>query len=223
MRLVAALIAALISAAPAVAQVTGDDGTAPLVVPIGADGGAAPFAPLPPPPPASPEAQRGKGRWYGWELMLSDALFLLLAVDGGGGRPELPTGSAGLPLGLVGGVTTPSALHFIHGNKRRAGFGLLVRGGVVGFVALAGGALNNTTSSSCANMDHCSGIDIDGGDLVLAGLMLVAAGGGITYAVSEYFGVSRVAVGAPPRPRATVMPTAYLRPSGGGLGLVGSF
>jgi len=218
MRIVAAQVAALIFVAPAVTHATATTAAA-----------IAPLPPLPPTPsgptPGTLEAPREKGRWYGWELILSDTLFLLIAGDGANQRPESGLGSAGFTVGLLGVAVVPSALHFVHGNRRRAGIGLLVRGGVVAFVASVWAASNDSTStsSSCAGMDHCSGIDIDGGDLVLGGLALVALGGGITYAVSEYFWRSRVPVAAPPRPRATVIPTATLHPGGGGLGLLGTF
>ena len=45
----------------------------------------------------------------------------------------------------------------------------------------------------------------------------IGAGG-----MGDFF-FSRVPVAAPPQPRATIVPTAYLRPGGGGLGLVGTF
>ena len=197
MRVFAALVAALISAAPGVTHATAAGDTAPVVVPAPA-GDTAPLAPLPP-PPVAPEPPREKGRWYGWELILSDTLFLLIAGDGANERPESGLGSTGFTVGLLGVAVVPSALHFVHGNRRRAGIGLLVRGGVVAFVASVWAASSDSTStsSSCAGMDHCSGIDIDGGDLVLGGLALVALGGGITYAVSEYFWLSRVPVAAP--------------------------
>jgi len=61
------------------------------------------------------------------------------------------------------------------------------------------------------------------GDIILLGMTLVALGGAITYVFIDDFFFSRVPVAAPPRPRATVVPTAYVRPGGGGLGLVGTF
>ena len=167
--------------------------------------------------PTAATAPREKGRWYGWELILSDTLFLLVANDRG---HETALGSAGLPIGLVGIVAAPPALHLIHGNTRRAAFGLLVRGVTVGLYSAA--ILSANDSSSTCTGDGC-GPDINEGDIILLGMTLVALGGAITYVFIDDFFFSRVPVAAPPRPRATVVPTAYVRPGGGGLGLVGTF
>jgi hypothetical protein len=157
--------------------------------------------------------------------MVSDALLLLLAVDGGGGRPELPLGSAGLPIGLAGGILVTPGLHLIHGNTRRAVISSLIRGGAVALFALAVDIWNtDDNGTSCANQDHCVDIDIGADELIVGGLAMVAAGGAITYVVTEYFRFSRVPVASPAPPRATVLPTAYLRPDGGGgFGFVGRF
>ena len=206
--LVAAAPAATHGAPPMPAPVTDD---APTVTPESASPALAS------PPPSAPTAPREKGRWYGWELILSDTLFLLVANDRG---HETALGSAGLPIGLVGIVAAPPAFHLIHGNKRRAAFGLLVRGVTVGLYSAAILSANDS-SSTCAG-DGC-GPDINDGDIILLGMTLVALGGAITYVFIDDFFFSRVPVAAPPRPRATVVPTAYLRPGGGGLGLVGTF
>jgi len=198
--------AATTHGAPSMPAPVADD--APTVTPESAG------SPLASPPPTAP---REKGRWYGWELILSDTLFLLVANDRG---HETALGSAGLPIGLVGIVAAPPALHLIHGNTRRAAFGLLVRGVTVGLYSAA--ILSANDSSSTCTGDGC-GPDINEGDIILLGMTLVALGGAITYVFIDDFFFSRVPVAAPPRPRATVVPTAYVRPGGGGLGLVGTF
>ena len=199
--------AATTHGAPSMPAPVADD--APTVTPESAG------SPLASPPPTAP---REKGRWYGWELILSDTLFLLVANDRG---HETALGSAGLPIGLVGIVAAPPALHLIHGNNRRAAFGLLVRGVTVGLYAASVLSSNESSNTPCPGDAAC--VNIDSGDVVLLGLTLIAVGGAITYVFIDDFFFSRVPVAAPPRPRATVVPTAYLRPGGGGLGLIGTF
>jgi len=172
------------------------------------------------PPLASPPltAPREKGRWYGWELILSDTTFLLLANDRG---RETRFGAAALPIGLVGIVAVPPALHLIHGNPKRTVYGLIVRGVTVGLYYATVLSSNESSNTPCPGDAGC--VNIDSGDIVLLGMTFIALGGAITYAFIDDFFFSRVPVAAPPRPRATVVPTAYLRPGGGGLGLVGTF
>jgi hypothetical protein len=213
--LTAATLVATAPAATHAAPAPAAEADEPTVTPLSASPPHLSAPAVSPPPPA--EAPREKGRWYGWELILSDTLFLLLANDRG---QETSLGSAGLPIGLVGIVAVPPALHLIHGNPRRAGFGLLVRGVTVGLYAAA--VLSASDSSApCPGDAAC--VDIDSGDIVLLGLTLIALGGAITYVFIDDFFFSRVPAAVPPRPRATVVPTAYLRPGGGGLGLVGVF
>lgn len=215
MTVVATLVAALICAAPGVTHATATTAAA-----------ATPLPPLPPPPPrptpGTAQASREKGRWYGWELIVSDTLFLILAGDGANQRPEFGLGSAGLTVGLLGIVVVPPALHFIHGNPRRAGFGLLVRGLTIGlwtaaFILPRGGG------NSCNGQDGCVGIDIGADDVVLFGLAVAAVGGAITYAFIDDFWFSRVPEPPSSSPPATVVPMFYPRPGGGGLSLVGTF
>ncbi len=220
MRMTALFTAAtLIATAPAATHAASAPAAAadePSVTPLSASPPHLSAPAVSTPPPAAPSAPREKGRWYGWELILSDTLFLLLANDRG---QETRFGAAGLPIGLVGIVAVPPALHLIHGNPRRAGFGLLVRGVTVGLYAAA--VLSSSDSSTpCPGDAAC--VNIDSGDIVLLGMTLIALGGAITYVFIDDFFFSRVPA-APPRPRATVVPTAYLRPGGGGLGLVGTF
>ena len=153
---------------------------------------------------------------------MSDTLFLILAGDGANQRPESGLGPPVLTVGLLGIVVVPPALHFIHGNPRRAGFGLLVRGLTIGlwtaaFIVPRGGG------NSCNGQDGCVGIDIGADDVVLFGLAVAAVGGAITYAFIDDFWFSRVPVSPSSSPPATVVPMFYPRPGGGALGLVGTF
>jgi len=214
MKIAALLAAALIAAAPSVtyaAPASHADGASDALPAMPPPAGA-------PPPVAPASTPREKGRWYGWELILSDTLFLLLADDRG---HETGLGSAGLPIALVGLAAAPPALHLIHGNARRAGFGLLVRGVTVGLYAAT--VLTQQQGSNSCNGQDGGCVDISDSDIAMFGLTLIALGGAITYVIIDDFFFSRVPVAAPPQPRATVVPTAYLRPGGGGLGLAGTF
>jgi hypothetical protein len=219
MKMTGFLAAALVAATPATTRAApafAADADAPTVTPLSA--GPSLASPEPSrPPPAVPGAPQEKGRWYGWELILGDALFLLLANDRG---HETALGAAALPIGLAGIVAVPPALHLIHGNPRRTGWGLLVRGVTVGlYTATVLSA--RESSNTCPGDAPCTGIT--DGDIVLLGMTFIALGGAITYVFIDDFFFSRVPVAALARPRTTVAPTAYLRPGGGGLGLVGTF
>jgi hypothetical protein len=211
MRIIACLIALSLVAAPAVAQAGPDEPP-----PVGASGT--------PPPSVNQSATVagtavGEGRWYGWELILSDALFLMLAADGNNASPESGLGSAGLPIGLVGLALVPPALHAVHGNPRRAAFGFLVRSIAVGLWGVA--ILSDKNSSSCNGQDSCPG-DISG-DVALSGLATASAVGAMIYVFIDDFWFSRVPVGPSARPLLTMAPSFSLRNDGGVLGVAGRF
>lgn len=155
------------------------------------------------------DAEAPRGRWYGWELALSDALFLMVATDGNNSNPELPIGSAGYPLGLAGVIGGAPALHYLHGNPHRAGVGLLVRGLTVPLFALAQTTLNRPSESGP-----------DAGDFFLAALGVAAAATAVVFAFIDDIWYAR----APAPARATALaPTWFVNRSGGGVGLVGVF
>jgi hypothetical protein len=154
-------------------------------------------------------APEPEGRWYGWELALSDALFLMVATDGHNADPELPLGSVGYPVGLAGVVGGAPALHYLHGNPQRARVGLLVRGLTVPLFALA------QTSLSGQSMNGP-----DSGDYVLAALGSAAALTAAVFALVDDVWYAR----APAPARATAMaPTWFVGRGGGGVGLLGVF
>jgi hypothetical protein len=205
MKFIAALVATSVAiVSPAVTRADAGAPSVEPVVPIG-----------PAPVPAVAEAPVENGRWYGWELIVSDTLFLMLADDRG---HETGLGKYGLPLGLLGVAVGAPALHWIHGNRRRAGFGLLVRGLTVTLFEAA--VLSGGGGGQCSG-DSCGGPD--SGDFVLVGLAFVSIAGAVAYAFIDDFWFSNVPVQAAPRPRGAIVPTAYVRPGGGGLGLVGAF
>jgi hypothetical protein len=151
-----------------------------------------------------------EGRWYGWQLALSDALFLLVAGDGRVSDPELPTGSAGYKLGLAGVIVGAPTIHYLHGNRQRAIVGLIVRGLTVPLWALA------------QNSD--SGEHPDDGDFFIVGLGIGAAGAAIVFAVIDDIWYARAPAPAPAPARTTaVAPTWFMNRGGGGLGVVGVF
>ena len=150
-----------------------------------------------------------EGRWYGWELALSDAFFLLVATDGNNPNPELPIGAAGYPLGLAGLVVGAPALHYLHGNPHRACVGLVVRGITVPLWAL----VQTTLSGPSENGP-------DSGDFVLAGLGVAAVATAVVFAFIDDIWYAR----APAPARTTALaPTWFMNRAGGGIGLVGVF
>jgi len=164
--------------------------------------------------PAAARADEGaapalEGRWYGWELALSDAFFLLVATDGNNSNPELPIGAAGYPLGLAGLVVGAPALHYLHGNPHRARVGLVVRGLTVPLFAL----VQTTLSGPSENGP-------DSGDFVLVGLGVAAAATAVVFAFIDDIWYARAP--APARTTA-IAPTWFMHRAGGGVGLVGVF
>ena len=155
----------------------------------------------------APESEP-RGRWYGWELMLSDALFLMVATDGNAPHPELPIGSAGYPIGLAGVIVGAPALHYLHGNPGRARVGLVVRGITVPLFALAQRTLDRQSDA------------VDAGVFVLGGLGFAAAGVAVVFALIDDIWYARAP--APP-PRVAVAPTWFAGRGGGGVGLLGLF
>jgi hypothetical protein len=160
-----------------------------------------------------------QGRWYGWELILSDALFLMLAADGNNANPESGLGSAGLPIGLAGLALVPPALHVVHGNPRRAAFGFLVRSVAVGLWGVA--VLSDKDSGSCNGQDSCAGIS--SGDVALVGMAVAAALGAGIYVFIDDFWYSRTPAAPAARPLLTMAPSLSLRSDGGVVGLAGRF
>jgi hypothetical protein len=151
-----------------------------------------------------------EGRWYGWELALSDLFFLMVAADGRVSDPELPTGSAGYRLGLAGLIAGAPTIHYLHGNPRRAGVGLIVRGLTVPLWALAQ-----------THDDGQSDMFPDSGDFALVGLGLAGAATAFVFALIDDIWYARAP--APARTTA-IAPTWFMsRGGGGGVGLVGVF
>jgi hypothetical protein len=154
-------------------------------------------------------APAAEGRWYGWELALSDALFLMVATDGHNADPELPLGSAGYPVGLAGLIGGAPAIHYLHGNPRRARVGLVVRGITVPLFALAQTSLSGSSTNGP-----------DGGDYALAALGTAAAVTAVVFALIDDIGYAR----APAPARETALaPTWFVGHGGAGVGLLGLF
>jgi hypothetical protein len=150
-----------------------------------------------------------EGRWYGWQLALSDTPFLLVAGDGRVSDPELPTGSAGYKLGLAGVIVGAPTIHYLHGNRQRAIVGLIVRGLAVPLWALA----QNTNSGEHADED----------DFFLVGLGIAATGAAVVFAFIDDIWYARAPAPAPARTTA-IAPTWFMnRGGGGGIGVVGVF
>lgn len=156
---------------------------------------------------AAPESE-AKGRWYGWELALSDALFLAVATDGNTPHPKLPMGTAGYPIGLAGVIVGAPVLHHLHGNAGRARVGLLVRGITVPLFALGQRALVRQSDA------------VDGGVYLLGGLGFAAAGVAVVFAFVDDIWYARSP--APVRGVA-LAPTWFAGRDAGGVGLLGIF
>jgi hypothetical protein len=164
--------------------------------------------------PAAARADEGtvlapEGRWYGWELALSDAVFLLVATDGNTPNPELPIGAAGYPVGLAGLVVGAPALHYLHGNSHRARVGLLVRGLTVPLWALVQTTLSGQSDNGPS-----------GGDFLLAGLGVAAAATAVVFAFIDDIWYARAPA---PAHTTALAPTWFMNRAGGGIGLVGVF
>ena len=192
-----------------------------LLVPVrafatadGAAAGAAVAAPAPLDPPAP-------GRWYGWELMVSDAVFLLMANDGRISNPELGLGNHQFALGLGGLVLGAPALHLIHGNRRRAAIGLGVRAVIIGLYAAADASLR-TGGNASGGGDNGGGA-FDSGDVVMGALLFGTIVGGLAFAFVDDVWHARVTTDAPTSPQAMLAPTFFLNRRSGGLGLMATF
>ena len=104
--------------------------------------------PAPPMPEASLEGSAPR-RWYGWELMLSDAAFLTLASRYGRSGPALLGGVVGITL------ATP-LLHVANGNGRAGMRSIAVRSATWLAAAVALIAEMAIAPSPC-HSDSCSG------------------------------------------------------------------
>jgi len=155
------------------------------------------------------------GRWYGWEPMLTDAVFLLVANDGRSEAPELGLGSHQFALGLGALALGAPALHFVHGNKRRAVIGLAARAGIVGIFAFADDALR--TSSGSAN------VDIGSGELVMGVLVFGAVIGGAVFAFVDDIWHARLPPTSSTKQAVAIVPTCFVKPHVGGIGLLATF
>ncbi|HEY4187996.1 MAG TPA: hypothetical protein VGP07_23170 [Polyangia bacterium] len=183
-----------------------------------------------PPGPAAPgpsgsdpaAASVGQGRWYGWELFLSDVLFLAIAADGSNQHTESGLGSAGLPIGLLGLVLVPPAIHYVHGNPRRAVVGGIVRGVTASLWGAVLSSENTQGGPSCDGEGHCPGL-IEDSDIALIGLATAALIGTVVFVAIDDLFFARAAVDRAPPPSLTLAPALFLRADGGVVGMAGRF
>jgi len=168
----------------------------------------------PPPAPSSDEAVGSDGgRWYGWQIMLSDVLGVVTVVGGSRVEPGLAV------LGPLVYLAVPPIIHTFHDGPALASLGvragLPVAAGFVGYVATTGCAANDESSEP--NFCRLGGV-IAGALLGMLGAMVVDMAL-IAYEPSRGSARAR----SPSPALASGQPSIGLRRGGATLGFGGAF
>jgi len=186
-----------------------------------AEAAPAPSVPAPVPPVAAPAQPRNS--WYGWELLLADALFVGATVAAGDRVPALSAaGLGGLALG------TPF-LHLANGNGQAMLLSMLLRSAEAALVF----AVISDFGRAPPPGDEGFGEEIDRDVRALAMTAILA--GGLFVILDDSLrarkpsdppGTAPAEGGAAPaasRAGPVLAPTVFVRRQGGGIGLVAAF
>jgi hypothetical protein len=171
--------------------------------------------------PAAAATEPPRQRWYGWQLLLSDIVFIGVIADAKDTKvTESAIGFAGLSLGAP-------ILHFANGNPRVGFTSLLLRTLASGITFAAVRVVSEPVPSDRTSSDY--------GNTLVVGLLGIAATlGGLTYILIDDCALARVPVrtsgdSAPGAGHASrgrelsVVPTLFAGPRAGGVGLVALF
>jgi hypothetical protein len=173
---------------------------------------------------AAPEvaaAAAPRTRWYGWQLLVSDIVFVGVIADAKDTKvTESAIGFAGLALGAP-------ILHLANGNRRMGLASLLVRSLASGVVFAAVQSARDSGASDGAGSTYER-------TLILGVLGVAATLGGLIYVLIDDCALARVPVragdgsapGGGPAARAparSVVPIVFAGPRAGGAGVVALF
>jgi len=191
--------------------------------PSAADAAPMPYAPT----PVVVATARPRHHWYGWQLLISDALFVGIAATANDHSPALSA------AGFGGLALAAPLLHVANGNSKNAIISVLVRSLAA---ALMYSVMNGSWDWSRSHQNSDSELNLPDGGEVLSVLVVTAAviAGGAFVVVDDSIRARKLvhpddaspsagAASPPAKPAAVVAPTVFLQRQGGGIGLAAAF
>jgi hypothetical protein len=172
--------------------------------------------------PLTPLAPNGAERqWYGWQTLLIDGVSLgsMPLEVGSSSFASTPTASYLFVGSMSGYLLGPPLVHALHGSWARAATDLALRAGAVALGGLVGSAMPELAPSCDPVRASCLTVNTNGGVVVfaLAGAMIAST------IDASFLGWEAHPREASRGPSLMVVPTAEVTPTGGGLGIGGTF